>query len=64
MYKSSASVASDDRGIECCVEPKQRNMDDSNTVEVHEQMPGRMLLVMSSRGRGSSPSICRCGRNA
>lgn len=34
------------RGIVCCVEPKQRDMDDPDTVEVDEQMPERPLLVI------------------
>ena len=34
------------RGIVCCVEPKQRDVDDPNAVEVDEQMPERTLLVI------------------
>ena len=34
------------RGIVCCVEPKQRDMDDPDAVEVDEQMPERTLLII------------------
>ena len=32
--------------VVCCVEPKQRDMDGPNAVEVDEQMPERTILVI------------------
>ena len=34
------------RGVVCGVEPKQRDVDDPDTVEVDEQMSKRPLLVI------------------
>ncbi len=34
------------RGVVCCIEPKQRDMDDPNAVEVDEEMPERTLLII------------------
>ena len=34
------------QGIVCSVEPKQQDVDDPNMIEVNEQMPKQLLLVI------------------